>query len=114
MCGKCEGHHPTCLHQDKVSKDSAQRARINQDQSRGNPKSASKISESQRVQEYESATTNRVIQERSGTYTSSIVPVYVSTITEPMKETLVYVLLDTQSDTTFILKDTAELLGTKV
>lgn len=113
VCGKCEGHHPTCLHQDRVSKDSAQTTRINQDRLRGNPKSASKTSESQRVQESESATSNRVIQERSGTYTSSIVPVYVSTKTEPMKEILVYALLDTQSDTTFILKDTAELLGAK-
>lgn len=55
-------------------------------------------------------TSNRVVQERKGAHTSSIIPVYVSTTAEPRKEILVYALLDTQSDTTFILKDTAETL----
>ncbi len=57
-------------------------------------------------------TSNRVVQEKKGTYTSSIVPVYVSTTAEPRKEILVYALLDTQSVPTFILKDTAETLDT--
>ena len=42
---------------------------------------------------------------------SMIVPVYVSHSSNPCKERLVYALLDTQSDTTFILEDTCTALG---
>lgn len=37
--------------------------------------------------------------------TSRIVPVFISSATEPQKEILTYALLDTQSDLTFILDD---------
>ncbi len=114
VCEKCERYHPTCLHQDRVYKGPGQRARLNQDQSRSNQDFADRTTESQRIQESMPVTSNRVVQEKNGTYTSSIVPVYVSTIAEPRKEILVYALLDTQSDTTFILKDTAETLDTKM
>ena len=40
-----------------------------------------------------------------------IVPVYVSHCESPEKERLVYALLDTQSDTTFILEETCDALG---
>lgn len=40
-----------------------------------------------------------------------IVPVWLSHIENPDAERLVYALLDTQSDTTFILKDTCDELG---
>ena len=39
-----------------------------------------------------------------------IVPVYVSHNTFPQHEVLVYALLDTQSDSSFILKETADSL----
>lgn len=39
--------------------------------------------------------------------TSSTVPVLVSSTTEPQKEILTYALLDTQSDSTFVLEDLA-------
>lgn len=39
--------------------------------------------------------------------TSSIVPVLVSSTTEPQKEILTYALLDTQSDSTFVLEELA-------
>ena len=42
---------------------------------------------------------------------SMIVPVYVSHCDFPGKERLVYALLDTQSDTTFILEETCDALG---
>lgn len=42
---------------------------------------------------------------------SMIVPVYVSHCDSPERERLVYALLDTQSDTTFILEDTQKALG---
>lgn len=43
--------------------------------------------------------------------TSSIVPVLVSSTTEPKKEILTYALPDTQSDSTFILEDLAAELN---
>ncbi|KAL0150341.1 hypothetical protein M9458_054343, partial [Cirrhinus mrigala] len=88
------------------------RIEISQDQSRANQDSDG-TTESQRIQEPMPVTSNRVVRKRNGTYTSSIVPVCVSTIAEPRKEILLYTLLDTQSDTTFILKDTAETLDAK-
>ena len=42
---------------------------------------------------------------------SMIVPVWVSHCDKPENERLVYALLDTQSDMTFILEDTQEALG---
>ena len=46
-----------------------------------------------------------------------IVPVYISHIDNPENEKLIYALLDTQSDTSFVLEDTCnslELSGTSV
>ncbi|XP_065140047.1 uncharacterized protein [Paramisgurnus dabryanus] len=113
VCDKCEKCHPTCLHQDRVNKYLGQGSRIIQDQSKVNHGSADRTVGSQKVQESKPVISNRVVQERNNTHTSSIIPVYVSTTAEPRKEILVYALLDTQSDTTFILKNTAETLGIK-
>lgn len=108
---KCEKSHPTCLHQDRENKYS--RVKVIQEQSKVNQSPVERSAESQRIQESKSVTSNRVVQERNGTHTSSIIPVYVSTVAEPEKEILVYALFDTQSDTTFILNDTAETLDIK-
>ncbi|XP_026094281.1 uncharacterized protein LOC113066585 [Carassius auratus] len=113
VCEKCEKCHPTSLHQDRVNKYPGQSSRTSQDQFKVNHGSADRTAEAQKVQESKPVTSNRVVQERNGTHTSSIIPVYVSTTDEPRKEILVYALLDTQSDTTFILKDTAETLDIK-
>lgn len=43
--------------------------------------------------------------------TSSIVPVFMSSANEPQKEVITYALLDTQSDSTFILEDLLEELN---
>jgi hypothetical protein len=40
-----------------------------------------------------------------------ILPVYLSHEENPDKERLVYALLDTQSDTTFVLEETSKALG---
>ncbi|XP_058269504.1 uncharacterized protein LOC131367889 [Hemibagrus wyckioides] len=53
-------------------------------------------------------TSNRVVQDGNSTQTSAIVPVYVSTPTS--REILVYALLDSQSDTSFILEEVADAL----
>lgn len=102
-CGK---PHPTCLHQNRDKKDHKKRMKPKQELT----------NESRRIKEnrpIETATSNRVIQEKHSTHTSSIVPVYVSTTAEPDKEVLVYALLDSQSDTTFLLEEAAEALNVK-
>ncbi|XP_039902265.1 uncharacterized protein LOC120742861 [Simochromis diagramma] len=107
VCDKCQKPHPTCLHQDREKRDKEQR-KNNQQQFKANQET--EVSE---VQEQVSnqVTSNRVVQQKSKGCTSSVIPVYVSTVDEPENEKLVYALLDTQSDTTFILKDTAQSLN---
>lgn len=107
VCDKCQKPHPTCLHQDREKRDKEQR-KNSQQQSKTNQET--EVSE---VQEQVSnqVTSNRVVQQKSKGCTSSVIPVYVSTVDEPENERLVYALLDTQSDTTFILKDTAQSLN---
>ncbi len=58
------------------------------------------------------AITNAVRQVDSNTQTSTIILVWVSSTNEPDHEILVYALLDTQSDTTFILDEVAQELNT--
>lgn len=60
------------------------------------------------------AITNAVRQVDSKTQTSTIIPVWVSSTKQPDQEVLVYALLDTQSDTTFILDEVAQELSTKM
>ncbi|XP_054868580.1 uncharacterized protein LOC129349422 [Amphiprion ocellaris] len=111
VCDKCQKPHPTCLHQEREKRDKEQQVKDNQERPKTNM-TTEKVSETQE-QESTQVTSNRVVQQRSKGCTSSVIPVYVSTVDEPNKEKLVYALLDTQSDTTFILKDTAETLRTK-
>lgn len=42
---------------------------------------------------------------RNASATSSIVPVFLSSVNEPQKEILTYALLDMQSDSSFVLED---------
>nr|XP_057941354.1 uncharacterized protein LOC131137424 [Doryrhamphus excisus]XP_057941355.1 uncharacterized protein LOC131137424 [Doryrhamphus excisus] len=114
VCDLCGKRHPTCLHQDREKRAQEQgrskRQATNEtttDENKGEKNQQSESIEMQQV------TSNRVVQEKKGTHTSSIVPVYVSTSTEPGKEVLVYALLDSQSDTTFILQNVAEMLCIK-
>ncbi len=55
-------------------------------------------------------TSNRVIIDKANKQTASIISVWISSITQPAQEVLVYALLDSQSDTTFILNEVAESL----
>lgn len=65
--------------------------------------------EGQASQEVHKVNSHTVIREASAT--SSIVPVYLSSVNEPEKEILTYALLDTQSDSTFVLEDLARELN---
>ncbi|XP_062248605.1 uncharacterized protein LOC133957162 [Platichthys flesus] len=95
ICERCQKGHPTCLHDDKFK----------DHQWSMTPKVDTKEIAA-------TATTNRILQDGSSTQTSSIVPVWVSSTKQPNHEVLVYALLDTQSDTTFILDEVAQNLNT--
>lgn len=108
VCERCEKRHPTCLHQDRERSTTSQSHQLQQAVS-GEPAESKHEQPNEHV-EVQQATSNRVIQQDRNTHTSSILPVYVSSTANPEEEILVYALLDTQSDTTFILKDVADLL----
>ncbi|XP_078321623.1 uncharacterized protein LOC111100747 [Crassostrea virginica] len=86
-CGICKGKHPSCLHEDRPP--------IREQHCEVREASSFRVS-------------------RGYTHsTSMIVPVWVSAQDNPSHEILTYALLDTQSDTTFILDETAAALHTK-
>lgn len=111
VCEKCEKRHPTCLHQDRERKPRPQAHQMQSAITQGSAES--KCEQPNDHLETQRVTSNRVIQHDGNTHTSSILPVYVSTAANPEEEILVYALLDTQSVTTFILKDIADLLHVK-
>lgn len=89
-CQKCKGRHPTVLHDDKQSPKP-----VPSDSGHGvNSERAASLNADLRC----SSTTN-------------VIPVWVSTASKPEKEILVYALLDTQSDSTFIDETVCEKLS---
>ena len=84
-CNSCKGRHPTSLHDSNYVKQTK----------------ASPSVDPQRVLNEARATALNVATGQN-TNTSMIVPVWVSTRKNPSNEKLVYALIDTQSDTTFI------------
>ena len=80
-CQLCKGKHPTCLHDNDFQ-----------------PKKEMEAASSNTEKAAALHTHGKV----KSTITSTIVPVWVSTEANPHKETLVYALLDTQSNTTFV------------
>ncbi len=105
-CEKCQKRHPTCLHDDKFNEVSKYQ-RLNH--SKRDESSKEKMDEEEIAA---AAITNAVRQVDSNTQTSTIIPVWVSSTNEPDNEILVYALLDTQSNTTFILDEVAQELNT--
>ena len=93
-CSACYKKHPTCLHKDSNSLEK---------------KEDGNEVESPSVHNSTSCTSQGV----SSKNTSMIVPVWLSVSSKPNKELLVYAILDTQSDATFILKETCDELGTE-
>ena len=55
----------------------------------------------------------KVLKGGKGAMSAMIVPVWISAKDNPETEQLVYALLDTQSDTTFILEETANVLNSR-
>ncbi|XP_065108476.1 uncharacterized protein [Paramisgurnus dabryanus] len=96
-CNICSRRHPTCLHEDRKQR----------------PVEATTNS-STSVENHASLETHKVISHSSTQHasaTSSIVPVFVSSIQEPHREVLTYAILDTQSDSTFVLDDVLDKLN---
>ncbi|KAL0163339.1 hypothetical protein M9458_042735, partial [Cirrhinus mrigala] len=102
-CDTCTKRHPTCLH-DETYRDGLQRetrASTNYAARDGSPETATAMS-------------LNVARSEQSVSTSMIVPVWLSTTTNPLKEKLVYALLDTQSDTVFVDQDVTHELQADV
>lgn len=100
FCDVCSRRHPTCLHEDRSQQQHKEHFTV------VNPSKEQLPSTSQ--DDNIEVTSNRVMQHDYSVQTSAIVPVYVSSDSD--KEVLVYALLDSQSDSSFILEEVADAL----
>ena len=116
-CDTCERRHPTCLHDDRTKEERmstrSDRARYSDKDKEEYKERKNEQSQDQSERPSREATALRVIQNVGDTHTSTIIPVWVSSTSVPSREVLVYALLDTQSDTTFILDETAKALNAR-
>lgn len=85
-CNSCKGRHPTCLHDDNYVKQA---------------KTTHPLDQPQSVPASTAAMALNVVTGQP-TCTSMIMPVWVSIKNNPKNEKLVYTVLDTQSNATFI------------
>ena len=91
-CGICKKPHPSPLHED--------------------PSGVADTSSSHALQaEANTSSLSCCVGRGDGGSTSMIVPVWISSTTNPEKKTLVYALLDTQSSNTFVDQDVCGKLG---
>ncbi|KAK0147266.1 hypothetical protein N1851_013318 [Merluccius polli] len=107
VCETCNKRHPTCLHEDKFQQRAPQ-VKLNPNQNR----STTSQERPQAIQHgaIAVATSNRVILDEAYKATSAIIPVWISSAAQPAQEVLTYALLDSQSDTTFVLSEVADAL----
>ncbi|XDV25278.1 hypothetical protein PO909_029222 [Leuciscus waleckii] len=106
VCDICNKRHPTCLHEERDKKEQRPpQAKQNPSQERYR-----EIPQSSQHEETTAATSNRVILGEANAQTAAVIPVWLSSLTQPEQEVLVYALLDSQSDTTFVLSEVAEAL----
>ncbi|XP_030834543.1 uncharacterized protein LOC115921321 [Strongylocentrotus purpuratus] len=96
VCKKCSKRHPSCLHEDQRDSNKANLAS-------SQPKEAQTASTSN-----PQAVTHKVQGDERSDLTSMIVPVYLSSTERPDKEVLVYALLDSMSNTTFLSEDVGQ------
>ncbi|XP_057716613.1 uncharacterized protein LOC130931672 [Corythoichthys intestinalis] len=99
-CSTCNRRHPTCLHEDR-------RQELVE----------ARTSNSAATEGHESQVPHHAVSHISTQHTSatsSIVPVFVSSVQEPHREVLTYAMLDTQSDSTFVLEDVLDKLSVNV
>ena len=114
-CGICKLAHPTALHfpfnMSNTSRGEGCSQRTLQDNSR-DVKGLRQETLLSGQHEITQSVSHYIDQEKADKC-SMIVPVYISHRDNPDVETLVYCLLDSQSDTTFIRSDVARSLGIK-
>ena len=106
VCDTCNRRHPTCLHEERdkgQQSPSQDRSATSQERSRERPQATQR-------ETIAVATSNRVILEENNKQTSAIIPVWLSSAAQPSQEVLTYALLDSQSDTTFVLSEVANAL----
>ena len=109
-CKRCKGKHPTSLHEEKrQTNEAAAVERAVHNEKRSDPRSSA---EGNLNQEIKNARCDGVSTDNKQEMSSMVVPVWISSTEHPEQERLVYASLDTQSDTTFILQQTAELIAT--
>lgn len=87
-CKVCNKRHPTSLHDDSFKRPTLDK------------KSGSQTDDTTKDKE---STNHKVESDTERSLTSMILPVFVSSVHHPEQEILVYALLDTMSDTTFIV-----------
>ena len=104
ICEICEKKHPSCMHGDYE-------ALHPQTQSGGIRKPSRSEDKRESSSTADQAISRRTRTEDDGSKTSMIVPVWLSSKCSPSKEELVYALLDSQSDTTFVLEDTGNKIS---
>ena len=92
-CSSCNKKHPTCLHQERSETRKTEERRVD--------------CESSNVPK---PTSCNCTSQGASSSTSMIVPVWLSSSKRPDAEVLVYAILDTQSDSTFVLKETCDEL----
>ena len=100
-CDRCQRRHLTCLHYDN---DRANSVRKDEEATEETTENCS--------QPYTNVKSTMSFTVLSGgsTATSTVVPVWVSSLSQPQTEVLVYALLDTQSDSTFVTQETSDRL----
>ena len=92
-CSSCNKKHPTCLHQERRETRKTEERRVD--------------CESSNVPK---PTSCNCTSQGASSSASMIVPVWLSSSKRPEAEVLVYAILDTQSDSTFVLKETCDEL----
>ncbi|XP_061759712.1 uncharacterized protein LOC133554697 [Nerophis ophidion] len=108
VCDTCEKKHPTCLHEERT-KDEQKPPQAKPSTSQENPNEILPQAP-QNKERTKEATSCTVILQKDNIQTAAIIPVWLSSTTQPTQEVLVYALLDSQSDTTFVLSEVADAL----
>lgn len=105
-CRICKKYHPTSLHQS---------GEVNKKPSPTPPKEQISPAKSEALKNTlpNRATCAKVSINHTAHMTSMVVPVWLSSKREPGREHLVYALIDTQSDATFIVQNSADSLTSK-
>ena len=98
-CGICKGRHPTCLHGDYEAFYDTRDATHNNE---SDAESSTTNSQPKSDAHVENRTSLHTCTLPTQSGCGAVVPVYLSSVDAPETEVLIYALLDTQSDTTFV------------